>query len=86
MQPRAECSTNVLYFNAFMDLYKDRFNIDDWSKIKKGMKLRASRMDIATNHATCKERHWFNRINIQLSLNALASALVATTVSIIQLL
>ena len=81
--PRAECDSNVLYFNAFMDHYKKWFEEDDWSRLSKEMDRRAKKMEMAQRHVDCRERHWFNRTTVILSITAITVSVIAAIITAI---
>lgn len=75
--PRAECDSNVLYFSAFMDIYKDKFYGSVWDRLSREMARRAKKMEMANRHVDCRERHWFNRTTVILSMTAITVSIIA---------
>ncbi len=80
---RAECDANVLYFGAFMDLYRDRFDKSDRKRMIREMERRAGKLDMACRYVDGREVHWFNRTTVILSRTALIISIIAILISIV---
>lgn len=82
-KPRAESDSNTVYFEAYMDLYRDRFTDDELHRLTEEMSRRSRKAEMAYRYAECDGRHWYNRTGMLVSSCALLVAVVAVFVAVV---